>query len=119
MRQPFAPGGLAGQASQRLDHLQRDLARMIEVEQLTIEHRDAPVFLFKLGAFAHDLFAQPVQPPLPSLAAVDYRGLDNQLLPSPRRPHRAFHHRNRVADKSGRLRGWLGNFEFGAQTRRR
>src|SRR5947209_1912628 len=55
--------------------------------------------VFCFGQLSAELLFESVEPPLPSIASADYRRIDDQLFPFPRRACAARDHRRRIIDR--------------------
>ncbi len=105
MAKPFAPRRPRRQRGERGNLRQRDVAQMLEVENLTIDRRRAYVVVLEFGAPESQLGVKPAQTPFPALAIADNRGVDQQPLPSPGRAQSAFDHRHWIGHVGTRWRG--------------
>src|SRR6266851_3477072 len=87
---------------------------MLEVEQPAVESEGARI-VFNLRALQPEFRLEPLEPLLPTTATADYRGVEQQLLPSPRCAEPLLDHGHRVRTVSFRLANRHGYFQVVAQ----
>src|SRR5216684_2284260 len=90
---------------------------MLEVEQPAVESEGARI-VFNFRALQLEFRFEPPKPLLPTTAAADYRGIEQQLLPSPRCAEPLLDYRHRVRTGGVRLADCHGYFQVVAQRAR-